>query len=294
MQRIILTIVLIISWSTLRAQKDGEIIVYSASGKVELKSGNVKKQVKSYDVLTSNSVLIFAEKSKLFFIGSDKKMHNYSKPGVISVSKIISSNSTKTSGELGNAMSLIIHHFIEKGKSYHNKTNFSSAGVVTRGGESQLMLFPGYNTLILNELSIRPIFNSTKIDSSTLLKVELLVNNAIKQSYQIKKGESFVLPDGLNNKDEIYLQTTYKGSIEKARLIVASQQKKNAIAKDMAELEASFEAGNDLLIAKALYFESKGLFVDALAYYDKLVEQSVNDSGYADQRNAFLNDLITQ
>jgi hypothetical protein len=276
------------------AQGNGSIIVYSASGKVELKSGKVKKQVKSYDILTSTSVLVIAENSKLFFIDSDKKMLQYSKPGIISVAKIIASISGKTSEEYGNALSLVIHHFIEKGKSYHAKTSFSSAGVVTRGSEGKLMLFPGNNTFILNELSIRPIFNSRLIDSTSILKIDLLVNDIVKQTYQTKQGESIVLPDDLSNKDEIFLLVSYNGSSEKSKLVVATQQTKNTMVKDLADLEVRFRTGIDLLIAKALYFESKGFYVDALTCYDKLVSQSGNDSDYANQRNSLLRDLISQ
>jgi hypothetical protein len=132
MLRFFLSFIFLFSSFIIFAQANGNIIVYCTKGKVELKSGKSSIQLKSYDVLTQQSVLNFAENSKLYFIGADTKMYEFAKPGKYTVAKIASSVN-KTLGELSNAMSLIIHHFIEKGKSYHNKTNFSTAGVVTRG-----------------------------------------------------------------------------------------------------------------------------------------------------------------
>ena len=292
MYRMLLSTLLLLNGLNVSSQSNGNIVVYSTVGKVELKNGKITKQLKSYDQLSPQSILNFSENSKLYFISSEQKMFEFSKPGKFSVSKIISSVKS-SSGEIGNAMSLIIHHFIEKGKSYHDKISFNAAGVVTRG-EAKLLLFPVYNTLILKEYKINPVFNSELIDSATQLNIDLEVNDKVMRKYQIKPGAFIELPNEFGSKDEVFLRISYKSSTENIKLIFATEQKKNAVEKDLSELATHFKFEEELLLAKALYFESKGFYVDALGCYNKLVELSNNSSNYIDQRNAFLNDVTTQ
>jgi hypothetical protein len=220
-------------------------------------------------------------------------MYEFAKPGKCTVAKITSSVN-KTPGELSNAMSLIIHHFIEKGKSYHDKMNFSTAGVVTRGGSEKLMLFPVYNSTVLFQNKIEPVFNTKLIDSNTIITIDLIVNDIAKTSYRIKKGEAIELPDDLKSSDEVYLKLSNGNEPEQIKLTIASEQKKNAIAKEIAQLELDVKSDEafNLLLTTALFFEAKGFNLDALDCYNRLIQLSGNDTNYIEQKNVFLNELM--
>ncbi len=279
------------------SQTKGKIIVYSTSGGVEMKLGKIVKPIKSYDVLSPGAVLSFNKNAKLYFIGPDNKLYDFAKSGSFTVAKITGSTVGKTSGEISKAMSLIIHHFIEKGKSYHKKTSFSSAGVVTRGGEGNMFLFPMNKSIIYAERNCRPIFNAALFtDSSVMIQLSLIINDSLRSTYQLKKGDGFALPNDISSKDEIYIQLENKQKIEKIKLIVAKDQKLNSIENDIKEIENQFIVSNQLglLMAKALYFESKGFYFDALGCYDQMISQSNNNEDFIAQRNAFLNDIIIQ
>jgi len=292
MSRFFLSIILLFGSIVIFAQANTNITVYSTSGKVDLISGKSSRQLKSYDLLTAQAIINFLPNSKLYFISADNKMHEFSKSGKFTVSKIIASVKN-TPSEMSNAMSLIIHHFIEKGKSYHGKLNYNTAGVVTRGGSEKLMLFPVYNSTILFQHKIVPVFNPKLIDSNAVIQIDLMVNDVLKNNYQIKNGEAFDLPDDLKSSDEVYLKLTNDHEPEQIKLSIVNEQKKNAITKDMAQLETDFnseDAGN-LLLAKALFFESKGFNVDALDCYNQLIQLSGNDANYIEQKNVFLKEV---
>jgi len=98
----------------------------------------------------------------------------------------------------------------------------------------------------------------------------------------------------LKSSDEVYLKLINEYEPERIKLSIANVQKKNAITKEIAELEKDFkpeDAGN-LLLAKALFFESKGYNVDALDCYNQLIQLSGTDANYIEQRNVFLKDVI--
>ena len=292
MLRFFLSLIVLFQCNGIFAQSKDNIIVYSATGKVELISGKQSRQLKSYDVLTPQSVINLAPNSKLYFITADNKMYEFAKAGKYAVAKIkVSVNNTP--GELSNAMSLIIHHFIEKGKSYHDKTNFSTAGVVTRGGEGKVLLFPAYNTALLFQKKITPIFNSGIIDSSSVVDISLVVNDNIRKSVKIKSGESIELPNDLKSSDEVYLKINRGNAAEAIKLLIASEQKKNAILKEIQQIETDFKSDDykNELLAKALFFESKGFYIDALDCYNQLIQLSDNDVNYIEQKNAFLNEV---
>ena len=275
------------------SQANGNITVYYTTGKVELKSGKEIRQLKSYDVLTPQTIINFSPNSKLFFISADKKMYEFAKAGKYAVAKITASIN-KAPGEMSNVMSLIIHHFIEKGKSYHDKTNFITAGVVTRGGQAKSLLFPKYNTPILFQKRITPIFNASIIDSSAVVNISLVINDNIKKNFQIKKGETIELPDDLKSGDEVFLKINRGNEPEMIKLMVVSEQKKNAILKEIQQIETDFnlDDNKNILLSKALYFESKGYNVDAIDCYNQLIQLSGNDVNYIEQKNAFLNEVI--
>ena len=275
------------------SQTNGNIMVYSSFGKVELKNGNTTIQVKPYDQLSLQSILFFSKNSKLYFINSDQKMFVFSKPGKYPVSKIIASVKSST-GELSNAMSLITHHFIEKGKFYHGKTIFSTAGLVTRGSEPKLMLFPINNSVILNDYKINPIFNSTEIDTSDQLSIDLMVNDNLKHTFLYKPGASIQLPNHLRSSDKVFLRINHKNFTQSIGLVFATEKEKNTARKDLLELANNFKSTEELLFSKALYYESKGFYIDALNCYNKLLEEYKNNSTYNEQKNAFLNDVIIQ
>ena len=62
----------------------------------------------------------------------------------------------------------------------------------------------------------------------------------------------------------------------------------------MQQIEADFKSDDNknVLLAKALYYESKGYNVDALDCYNQLIQLSDNDANYIEQKNAFLNDIM--
>jgi len=292
MLRFFLSIIFLFSSLIIFAQTNSSITVYCTKGKVELKSGKESRLLKSYDILTPQAVLNFTPNSKLFFISADNKMYEFAKAGKYAVAKITASVN-KTPGEMSNAMSLIIHHFIEKGKSYHDKTNFITAGVVTRGGQAKSLLFPTYNTPILFQKKITPIFNTSIIDSSSVVNISLVINDSIKKNFQIKNGETIEFPDDLKSGDEVYLKINRGIEPEMIKLMVASEQKKNAILKELQQIETDFNSDDNMnvLLAKALFFESKGFNVDALDLYNHLIQLSGNDANYIEQKNAFLNEV---
>jgi len=171
MSRFFLSLIFLFGSIVIFAQVNSNITVYSTIGKVDLISVKSSRQLKSYDVLTPKSVLYFHEKSKLSFITADKKMHDFAKTGKYTVAKITASVKN-TPGEMSNTMRFIINHFFEKGKFYHEKMNFSTAGVVTRGGSEKLMLFPMYNSSILFQDKIFSIFNSKLVYSNAVIQID--------------------------------------------------------------------------------------------------------------------------
>jgi hypothetical protein len=154
-------------------------------------------------------------------------------------------------------------------------------------------MFPIYNTPILFQKKITPIFNASIIDSSAIVNISLVINDSIKKNFQIKKGETIELPDDLKSGDEVYLKINRGNEPEIIKLMVASNQKKNAILKELQQIETDFNSDDNknVLLAKALFFESKGFNVDALDLYNQLIQLSGNDANYIEQKNAFLNEV---
>jgi hypothetical protein len=293
MLKFFLSIIFLLGSFNLFAQASENVTVYSTTGKVDLISGKSSRQLKSYDVLTPKTIVVLSPNSKLFFITADKKMREFTKTGKFTVAKI-SASVKNTPGEMSNTMSLIINHFFEKGKSYQDKMNFSTAGVVTRGGSEKLMLFPMYNSAILFQHKIVPVFNPKLVDSTVVIQIDLVVNDLLKNNYRIKNGEAIVLPNDLKSSDEVYLKLINGIEPEQIKLSIANVQKKNAVTKEMAQLEADFKSEDtgNLLLAKALFFESKGFNVDALDCYNQLIQLSGNDANYIEQKNVFLKEVI--
>lgn len=292
MLKFFLSIIFLFGSFNLFAQASENIIVYCTSGKVELKSGKVSRQLKSYDVLTPKTIVVLSPNSKLFFITADKKMREFTKAGKYAVAKIITSFN-KIPGEMSNVMSLIIRRFIEKGKSYHDNINFKTAGVVTRGGSPKALMFPNYNTTILFQKKITLFFNSSIIDSNAVVDIELVINENVSANFQIKNGETIELPSDVKSSDEVYLKINKGTEPERVKLTIATEQQKKIITKEIQQIEADFknEDNRNLLLAKALFFESKGFNVDALDCYNQLIQQSDNDMDFIEQKNAFLNEV---
>ena len=292
MLKFFLSIIFLLGSFNLFAQASENITVYCTSGKVELKSGKVSRQLKSYDVLTPKTIVVLSPNSKLFFITADKKMREFTKAGKYDVAKIIASFN-KTPGEMSNVMSLIIRRFIEKGKSYHDNINFKTAGVVTRGGAPKILMFPNYNTTILFQKKITLVFNSSIIDSNAVVDIALIINENVNANFQIKNGETIELSSDLKSSDEVYLKINKGTKPERVKLTIATEQQKRIIAKEIQQIEADFknDDNRNLLLAKALFFESKGFNVDALDCYNQLIQQSDNDMDFIEQKNAFLNEV---
>jgi hypothetical protein len=246
--------------------------VYSAQGKVILDTKGKQRQLKIFDHISDDDAVIVDVNSKFSFVAaSDKRLYETRNAGrfiiksfVKEKSKIVSSNS--------NTMHYVLDNFIQKGKLLNGESSLYESGVVERGSDVKLFLYPFRKTLIYRAKYFVPIFNDSVANLFDEFSVTFLQEGSNFPILKIKRGDSVQIPINAVDYYPLVFLCKWRNEIQSLRLIIADKDQLKELNQGMDNLKSIFNDQYDIdcIMAQALYLEAMGCYLEALRFYKEL------------------------
>lgn len=274
------------------AQTNADVLVYALTGKVYRVAGKNKVLLKSYDRLNAQTTLYLDKNARLFCISPQKRMLVYQKSGPATIRQVLAAQNEAV-GEMGKAMELIVHHFIEHGKALEKERDFSRVGSAFRGNDDRLLLFPFTVLKVWRETRFTPVFNPDLPDAGLPASLAFIRNETVLSSSELKAGDVVSLKKAGTGPDPLYLRFSRGKLSQVVEVAVADEEDGRVLDAALENLRKQFgtDTGEAYLLSAALYFEQAGYVLEALRCYDELIRIQPSDKGIARLRASCISGI---